>query len=437
MHVIIIGAGWAGLAAGVELSRAGIQVSLFEATKYPGGRARRVETQGMSFDNGQHLMLGAYKEMLRVQRIIGLSEENIFQRRRLRLDMRSNTHEKVCIEFPKIQAPWHAVAGFAQAEGLSWSERYRALALCAHLYFSNFKLNTDISVAEWLKRAKQSEHIVKTLWEPLCLAAMNTPMSQASAILFTRVLHEAFTKNHDDADMLFPRMDLGSIFPEPAIQYIFAHGGTAHFAKRVATLEINDGHIKGITTSQGETFHADHVIIAAPPLEALRLIEPHPLLNDISRQIAMLSYEPICTIYLQYPSDTRLGSEMMGLLGGMAQWIFDLSASGHPGRIAAVISGPGPHMEEDNTALVDAISRQISEHFPDWPRPENTFVIREKRASFSSHVGVNAHRPEMSTPVQGCWLAGDYTATGLPATLEGAIRSGICAAQAILERGLV
>jgi hydroxysqualene dehydroxylase len=437
MHVIIIGAGWAGLAAGVELSRADIQVSLFEATKYPGGRARRVETQGMSFDNGQHLMLGAYKEMLRLQRIIGLSEENIFQRRRLRLDMHSNTCEKVCIEFPKIPAPWHAVAGFAQAEGLSWVERYRALALCAQLYFSNFKLDTDISVAEWLKRAKQSERIVETLWGPLCLAAMNTPMTQASAVLFIRVLHEAFTKNHDDADMLFPRVDLGSIFPEPALQYIYAHGGTAHFTNRVTTLEINDGHIEGMTTSQGETFHADHILIAASPLEALRLIEPYPLLNDISKQIAMLRYEPICTIYLQYPSDTRLGSEMMGLLGGMAQWIFDLSSSGHPGRMAAVISGPGPHMEEDNTTLIDAISRQISEHFPNWPCHENSFVIREKRASFSSYVGVNANRPGLSTPVQGCWLAGDYTATGLPATLEGAIRSGIRAAQAILDRDFV
>ena len=169
----------------------------------------------------------------------------------------------------------------------------------------------------------------------------------------------------------------------------------------------------------------------------MRLIEPHPLLNNISGLIAKLRYEPICTIYLQYPSDTRLGSEMMGLLDGMAQWIFDLSASGHPGRMAAVISGPGPHTEEDNTTLVDVISKEISKHFPDWPPPENNFVIREKRASFSSHVGVNANRPGMSTPVQGCWLAGDYTATGLPATLEGAIRSGISAAQAILDRDSV
>lgn len=431
MHVVIIGAGWAGLAAAIELSRAHIQVTLIEAARQAGGRARRVATQDMAFDNGQHLMLGAYGEMLRLLRVIGMPEERAFQRRPLRLEMCSPRQDKLCIAFPALPAPWHVAAGLARAKGLTWPDRYRALALCTQLFFSSFKLAKDLSVAAWLHGAKQPERLIKALWEPLCLAALNTPLDRASAQIFIHVLHEAFAGERSNADMLFPRTDLGAVFPEPAIRFIREHGGTVRFAERVAALDIRDGRIAGVITRQG-LIRADHVIIAASPGETLRLIEPHALLTDLGRQLTMLRYEPICTVYLQYPPEIRLGCEMLGLLDGTGQWMLDLGDSGHPGRMAVVISGPGAHMAQDNAALSDAITSQISAHFPRWPAPAHTFVIREKRATFACHAGVAALRPATRTPVDGCWLAGDYTDTGLPATLEGALRSGVRAAREIV-----
>ena len=431
MHVVIIGAGWAGLSAAIELSRAGIQVTLIEAANHAGGRARCIETQGMVFDNGQHLMLGAYSEMRRLSQVIGVPEEQVFHRRPLRLDMCAPHQEDMCIAFPALPAPWHVVAGFARAKGLTASERYRALALCTQLFFSGFKLAKDISVATWLHDAKQPERLIKALWEPLCLAALNTPLDQASAQIFIHVLHEAFAGTRRDADMLFPRMDLNAVFPQPSLEFIRAHGGTLRFGERVSSLQISDGRITGVITRQG-VIHADHVIMATSPSEALRLMQPYPLLNDIGQQLAKLRYEPICTIYLQYPAGIGLGCEMLGLLDGTGQWLLDLGNAGHPGRMAVVISGPGPHMALDNAELCADITAQIGTHFPHWPEPTHSLVIREKRATFSCHADIAALRPGTRTAVTGCWLVGDYTNTGLPATLEGALRSGVRAAREIM-----
>lgn len=431
MRVLIIGAGWAGLAAAIELSRNRVAVTLIEAAKHAGGRARRVDAQGMSFDNGQHLMMGAYSEMLRLLRIVGITEEQAFHRRRLRLEMRSPHHERVLLDFSALPAPWHVVSGFAGARGLSWSERYRALSICAQLFFSGFKLEGDLSVAEWLQRAKQPPLLIKALWKPLCLATLNTPSNQASAEVFIHVLHEIFDGQRTDSDMLFPRADLGAVFPDPAIRFIRRQGGTVHFGERVLALNIQDERIRGVTTRQGE-IDADQVIVAASANECLRLIRPHPLMNDISQQLSALRYEPICTVYLQYPPELRLGLEMIGLLDGTGQWILDLGGAGHPGRMAVVISGPGPHMAWDNEELIARIRYELIQHFPQWPAPLHTLVIREKRATFSCRAGIRAIRPTDRTPVQRCWLAGDYTDTGFPATLEGAQRSGVRCARHIL-----
>jgi squalene-associated FAD-dependent desaturase len=431
MHVVIIGAGWAGLAAAVELSHHGIEVTLMEAAKRAGGRARRVEAHAASYDNGQHLMAGACHEMLRLLRSIGVPEEQVFHRRPLRLEMRAARNAIVCINFPVLPAPWHVLSGFARATGLNRTERYRALALCVRLFFSGFKLTNDLKLAEWLQQAKQPPLLIKTLWEPLCLAVLNTPLDQASAAVFIRVLHEVFAGSRSDSDLLFPRQDLGALFPDPALRFIREHGGGVLLGQRVMALDIRDDRLYGVTTKYG-ALAADHVVVATSPGEALRLIQAHPQLYDVGRRLAALRYEPICTIYLHYPPEIRLGREMVGLLDGTGQFIFDLGDAGHPGRMAVVISGPGPHMAQDNDVLINNISREIGEHFPHWPAPSHSFIVREKRATFSCHAGVEALRPATRTPVQGCWLAGDYTDTGLPATLEGALRSGVHAAREII-----
>jgi squalene-associated FAD-dependent desaturase len=384
-------------------------------------------------DNGQHLMMGAYREMLRLMALVGIEEQQAFRRRRLRLPMRSLHHDEVCVHLPTLPAPLHVLAGLASARGLSFPERYRALALCAQLFISGFRLDRDITVAEWLQRARQSPLLIKAIWEPLCLAALNTPLKAASAQVFIHVLREVFNGARADSDMLLPRMDLSGVFPDPAVSHIQNHGGTLHLGERVLTLNLQDGHIRRVITRH-RAFEADHVILAITPAECLRLTHPHPALSGLSQQLASLRHEPICTVYLQYPPDVQLDNEMIGLLDGTGQWLFDLAHCCRPGLMAVVISGPGPHMEWDNTTLIARIRDELRRHFPHWPETLSATVIREKRATFSCASGINASRPGMRTPVRGLWLAGDFTATGLPATLEGAVISGIRCAEAIATR---
>ena len=145
-----------------------------------------------------------------------------------------------------------------------------------------------------------------------------------------------------------------------------------------------------------------------------------------------MDHQPICTVYLRYPESVDPGTPMLGLVGRITQWIFDRRLTGQPGVMSAVISASGPHLALDNAALLERVGRELAEVFPRWPRWESGWVVREKRATFACTVDVEQRRPPHRTPVEGLWLAGDFTATGLPGTLEGAVASGLQCARSLL-----
>lgn len=433
LRVVVVGAGWAGLAAAVELSRAGLRPTLIEAAARPGGRARRVDVHGLRCDNGQHLMMGAYRTLRELLECVGVPETQLFDRRPLSLEMRTPRHA-VRLRFPPLPAPWHVIAGFLTARGLTHADRYRALRLCIDVSRTGFTLARDEALDAWLRHAGQSDRLIASLWEPLCLAALNTPIATASARVFLRVLKEVFGGVRSDSDMLFPRVDLGAVFPEPALRYLADRGADLRFGERVTAIDLDGNRIRGLVTRGGHV-PADQVILAASPESCLRLIAAHPALAGVARRLSALRHEPICTVYLQYPPDVRLGTEMVGLLEATAQWVLDLRGAGQPGRMAAVISGPGPHMGWRHADLIERVRGELAAHFPEWPPPLRAWTIREKRATFSCRAGIDELRPAAETPLGGLWLAGDYTDTGLPATLEGALRSGRRAAAAVLGKG--
>ncbi|NNF96803.1 MAG: amine oxidase, partial [Halobacteria archaeon] len=179
---------------------------------------------------------------------------------------------------------------------------------------------------------------------------------------------------------------------------------------------------------------ADQVVLALPPHATAPLLEPHPELKALASNLQQFAYEPICTVYLQYPESVRLPVPMLGMLGSVGQWAFDRQICGQPGLIAVVISSSGNHMDWPNSQLVNVISAELAKLFPSWPQPGSNQVIREKRATFASLVNVNKNRPSNQTAIAGLWLAGDFTQTGYPATLEGAVRSGVQCTQQMLEQ---
>ncbi len=431
--VVIAGGGWAGLAAALELTAHEIPVKLYESAPQLGGRARNAPFGEHTVDNGQHLLIGAYHETLRLLAMIGAVESDVLQRSRLRL-MVVEGEEALIMQAPPLPAPLHLAWAQLTAEGLSATERLKALRMSLRLTLSGFSLREDISVAALLQRHGQDETITRRFWEPLCLATLNTPLERASAQLFLRVLKDSFTRRRRDADLLIPREPLGNIFPQRAADYIQGHGHAVETGRRVEALHIESGRLQGISVCAAQQPCRD-LIIATAPHAAARLLEGHSELAPLQQRIIELGSQPITTLYLQYPPEHRLEEPMVGMSGTVAQWLFDRRVCDQPGLIAVVVSAEGEHDNWDNGTLTTHLISELRRQFPHWPEPLQSRVIREKRATFECTVGVESRRPGNTTSVAGLWLAGDYTDTGYPATLEGAVRSGVeCAHRIVAQR---
>lgn len=419
--VVVVGAGWAGLAAAVELSARGLPVTLLEAAPMAGGRARSVRHDGRTFDNGQHLLLGAYRDTRALLARIGVREADVFARTPLELRMRDAAEGDLHLRAGSLPGRLHLAQALLGASGLALRERWRWLRAADRLRRAPAP---ELTVSAWLDAAGQPPRMRRQLWEPLCLAALNTPAGIASAALFHRVLEDAFAGPEQSA-LYLPSRALGRVLPDPAAAFLRAHGANTRYGTRVRHLSVRDGRISGLELRNGETLEADTVVLACGPHDSARLLAAHAETSEIAERLTGLEMLPIATIYLDYGPEVYLETAMQGLLGGPLQWIFDRGLGGEPGLFAGVISGSGPHMALDNETLAATAQHQLGQHFPSLGHARSAWVVRERRATFAATPAAEALRPTPETPLHGLWLAGDHLATGLPATLEGAVHSGL------------
>ena len=420
-RVAVVGGGWAGLACAVELAAAGVPVRVFEAAKQPGGRARRVEVEGHALDNGQHILIGAYRETLRVMRLAGADPERLL--RRLPLEL-SYPRAGFRLRLPRLPAPFHLAAGLLVARGCAPGEKLAAARFMRALQATGYRLAQDVSVAELLDRHRQRGSLRRFLWEPLCLAALNTAPQHASAQIFANVLRDGLDGARENSDLLLPRADLNRVFPDAAARFVAAHGGEIRLSARVERIERP-------LAVHGERF--EHVVLAAAPRHAADLLRDHAETGGIAALLDAYCHEPIGTVYLAYPQPLRAPLPMLGMSGPLGQWVFDRGQlDGASGIAGCVLSARGAWDERDNASLAAALHAELQETLgralpaPDWHR-----VIRERRATFSCRPGLL--RPPAKTALPGLWLAGDYVCADYPATLEGAVRSGVAAARGILD----
>ncbi|MBF1163824.1 MAG: FAD-dependent oxidoreductase [Dechloromonas agitata] len=401
MRVAVIGGGWAGIAAAVDLTEAGRAVTLFEAGRVLGGRARSVSLDGRTVDNGQHILLGAYRDTLDLMRRVGADPERLFDRRPLQVVDRTGFR----LRLPLLPAPLHVAWGLLSSPTVGWREKLRTAWWMEGIKRRGFRLAEDTSVADWLDAAGQTGVLRRHLWEPLCLAALNTPAAHASAQLFANVLRDSLgSRCRADTDLLLPRVDFGQLLPEPADCSLRAQGADVRLGCRVGEIVASaDGVRIG-----DESFAA--VVIATAPQHVASLW-PAARTN--------YAFEPIATIYLQFPTGTTLPFPLFHLLGQHGQWVVDRGN----GLLACVLSGHGAWEALPDEALAAALHGELGLAEPFlWHK-----VIREKRATFSAHPGL--HRPDSRTTHPRVFLAGDYTWADYPATLEGAVRSGRRAAR--------
>lgn len=311
-------------------------------------------------------------------------------------------------------------------------DRFNALRFANTMNDIGFSVIEDEPCSDLLQRHHQSPRLIQSLWDPLCLAALNCSVNTASAEVFLRMLQETFAYARESAHLLFTTANLGQMFPDPALDFIERNNGSIRLGNRVTGFQVTDRRLQGIQL-QDHSLISARTILAAGSHISSRLLAELPDTEGLCNNLDRLGANPICTVYLQYPEQVRLPREMVGMIDTTSQWVFDRRVCDQPGLMAVVISGKGKHLEWDNEQLIKTVSLELGEQFKRWPAPLQCMVVREKRATFDCRVGINKLRPSNVTPIDGLWLAGDYTDTGLPATLEGAVRSGIRAAKAVLK----
>lgn len=422
-RVAVIGAGYAGMAAAAELTAAGKHVTVFEASRTLGGRARAVELEGLTVDNGAHIFVGAYRETLRLMELVGAEPSRLLRRQPLHLEYPG----ELLIAAPRLPAPLHLAWALLGARGLSWPEKFAAIRFMQDLKRTKFRLPADIPAADYFRDTRQPERLVRYLWEPLCVAALNTPTDRASMQVFANVLRDSLAADRAASDFLLPQVDFSRLFPEPAAAFVAARGGAVRREARIAAIARDAA---GFRLDEHGFF--DQVVIAVAPQHLGTLVAGLPEMAAIGGQVGGFAYEPIVSAYLAYPENVRLPFAMVGVAAGTAQWLFDRGQLyGQPGLISAVISAHGRHETLDHDALAAAIHGEIARVVPGLPAPRWNRVITEKRATFACTPALS--RPPTMTPLAGLYLAGDYVAGDYPATLEGTVRSGVAAARALLQ----
>ncbi len=419
----VVGGGWAGLAAAVRATEVGHAVTLFEMAARPGGRAREVLHDGVPLDNGQHILIGAYRETLALMRSVGANPDVLFERRPLVL-VDPAGHGLRLPPGPAVPA---FVRSVLAAGHWPWRARLALLRAALRWRLQGFHAAPQATVAELTSHLPHE--VQATLIEPLCVAALNTPAAQASAQVFLRVLRDALFGGPGAADLLLPRVSLSALLPEPAARWLADQGASLRWGQRVRSLEPDVG--AGGWQVDGQAF--DAIVLACSANEAARLAAS--IAPDWSARAAAFDYEPIVTVYLA-SAGSRLAQPMTALHASAqhpAQFVFDLGAldrsGSRDGLFAFVISGARDWLERGLDATTQATLQQAHEAFDPgtWREaPRLLRAIAERRATFSCAPGLQ-RPPAMIAP--GLVAAGDFVEGPYPATLEGAVRSGFDALQ--------
>ena len=419
-----MGAGWAGLAAAVALVKAGHQVSVFEMAPQAGGRARLVLAAGGEFDNGQHILIGAYTHTLALMRQVGADPAALLLRRPLVLRYADGAGLALPAG-PPLPAFVRAVLA---AQGWRMTDRLGLLRAATGWWRDGFTCAASLTVQQLCQALPQP--VQQDLINPLCVAALNTPAATASAQVFLRVLRDALFSGPGSADLLLPRVPLSALLPEPACRWLQQAGAQWQPLHRVQALAPA---VSGRPGWQVDGRPFDAVVLACSASEAARLVAPHQA--DWARSASGLRQEPIVTAYLADPV-LRLPQPMLALRSAAdapAQFVFDLGALGrNPGCFAWVVSGAADSLQDGLAACGQAVLAQARRVFPGAFAGDPGQVIQhlaaERRATFACLPGLD--RP-CTRIAPGLVAAGDYIDGPYPATLEGAVRSGQAAAAAL------
>ncbi|MFB3854361.1 MAG: hydroxysqualene dehydroxylase HpnE [Vicinamibacterales bacterium] len=439
---VVIGAGFAGLSAACRLSAAGVRVLVLEALPRLGGRATafRDPATGEAVDNGQHILLGCYRETFAFLQLVG-AESNVRLQAQLEVPFVDARGRKSILRCPALPPPINLLAGILEWEALGSADRLAAMKMVRPIRLAKREArgarvkaaSPGETVENWLVRNGQTARVREMLWEPLAVAALNQAVSEAAAPPFARVLARMFGSGAADAAIGLPTEPLHLAYAEPARVFIEARGGSVRRRTPATVAAGADG--RAVVLVRAGRIRTAAVVVAVQ-WHALAgvFVPPMPALAPVIAAASATGYCPIVSVNFWFDRGL-FEAPFVGLPGRRFQWLFDKRRAfgDSASHVTAVASGARSLLSSDNEDVVRAALDEIVPAIPEAAsaRLLRATVIREKRATFSLAPG-QPSRPGVRTGVPNLFLAGDWIDTGLPATIESAVESGRRAAEAVL-----
>ena len=437
-RAVIIGGGFAGLTAGVRLSEAGWEVLVLERRGHLGGRAYSFidSKTGDVVDNGQHLFMGCYHHTIDFLKTIGRLDRLRFQERP-RVDFLDRTEGFTSFDCPSLPAPLHVLAGLFKMKGLGFGDKLRALNLRRAIKSNGRSSPDSLTVDQWLGSLGQSQTIKTRFWNPMVIATLNQSPEIASARMLQVVLQKAFGGKADDSNIGISRVGLSDLYTDGASDFIKSRGGDVQTGAQVHRLVIEKGIVTAVELKDGSRVEGDSFISAIPP-PALAAILPIELKQGEFASLAALGSSPIVSINLWFDRPV-IDREFVGLLGTRCQWIFNKDAILPTGKrsnqIAMIISAARDFVDWTRNDLVEMAIGELHELLPRTRSSTvlHSAIVKEREATLSHTVESDNLRPGPLTSIPNFVIAGDWTNTGLPATIESAVMSGDVAAASISD----
>ncbi len=435
--VIIIGGGLSGLAVAVELVTKGAKVTLFEQSPKLGGRCYSYidDTTGDVVDNGQHVLVGAYHHTLRYLEMIG-TRSFLKEQSKLELPFFHPTKGFHTFKVSSLPKPFHLTSGMLQFSLLSFWERKRLLNVGLELQTWNKKKEEalkSLTIDQWLTSLKQSDDAKKCFWNPIAVSVMNELPEQASALLFARSIRATFLGKKSDSAILVPTIGQTELYVKGAEELLRKHKAEVFVNKGVERIVFDGNKVVGVEV-EGRVIKA-HSVVSCVPYFAL----PALLGENVSKvpslvHVGKFKSVPIVSLNCWFDREF-MEYDFAGLIDMKLQWVFNrrrlMNETGKAtSYICAVISGAYDSVGMSKDDLVQMALRDFHKAFSKSRDAKlvHSVVIKEKRATFSSSNEIEEFRPNTETSIKNFYLAGDWTNTGLPATIEGAVGSGFAVA---------
>lgn len=439
--VLIAGGGLAGLAAACELADAGLRVLLIEKRPVLGGRAysHRDPRSGVEVDNGQHVFLGSCTEYIRFLKRVGAWQRAYLQPR-LRVPVIDKVWGRSLLASSRLPPPLHLLPSLLRFRSLSPAEKAWAAYALAHVRSVDRRAGglDDITFEEWLRERRQTRNAIAGLWNLIIQPTLNEHISRVSADLALMVFQEGFLKSREGANVGWARVGLSSFLPEAARRYVEERGGEVRAGLGLDAVEVEGGAVTRALAGGGELV-ADHYVLAVPHGKLLSLLPAAARTDPFFERTGRIGGSPIVNVHLWYDRPVW-GEAFAAFLNTPVQWVFNKSKlwglEGDGQYLDISLSGAHEFADIPGPELIELFKKEIQSLFPParGAEVERALVVKEREATFAPRPGIARLRPAQRTPLANLYLAGDWTDTGWPATMESAVRSGILAAREVLRR---